>query len=150
MTSTERAIHELELAGLFDADSDYGGMIGQSVKELLELFSEQGHSGFSAGLTADLFHRLVRGETLTPNDHTDHRNVSEYFSRPTLQDNRDPRWFSDDEGKCKGGFASPVRYYGRSSPSSRGTFDDHALQLRAGSSRGHPAFPGVECLESHA
>jgi len=66
MSVTEVAIEELKRAGLFDKDSDYGGMIGGAVEELLLVFQKQGHSGFSAQLTADLFRRLVRGEVLSP------------------------------------------------------------------------------------
>jgi hypothetical protein len=38
MSSTERAIEELHRAGLYDEDSDYGGMIGTAVEELLLVF----------------------------------------------------------------------------------------------------------------
>jgi hypothetical protein len=65
MTQTQRGIEELKAAGLFDADSDYSGGIGESVKELLEVFGKQGHSGFSAQRTADIFRKLVRGDCLT-------------------------------------------------------------------------------------
>lgn len=66
MTQTERGINELKAAGMFDQDSDYNGGIGDAVKELLEVFGKQGHSGFSAMRTAEIFHRLVKGESLVP------------------------------------------------------------------------------------
>lgn len=66
MTQTERSIKELELAGLLSKDSDYNGGIGRSVTELLKVFQKQHHSGSSAALTASVFHRLVKGECLTP------------------------------------------------------------------------------------
>lgn len=66
MTATDASIEELRRAGLFDKDSDYGGMIGDAVKELLLVFQKQGHSGFSANRTASIFHALVRGEVLSP------------------------------------------------------------------------------------
>ena len=66
MTSTERAINELKRAGLFDKNSDYDGMIGDAVKDLLMLLSSQGHSGHSASITVQLFHRLVDGDVLSP------------------------------------------------------------------------------------
>ena len=66
MTSTQRAINELKLAGLFDKDSDYNGMIGTAVQELLEVFGKQGHSGFSAQHTANIFRKLVKGDVLVP------------------------------------------------------------------------------------
>jgi len=53
----EHAKKELELAGLFAKDSDYGGMLGDAVLELIEKFAEQGHSGASAGMVSDLFGR---------------------------------------------------------------------------------------------
>jgi len=55
----------LELAGLFDEDSDYGGMLGKSVLNLLKEFCGNGHSGCSAMLTTEIFNKLVKGEPLT-------------------------------------------------------------------------------------
>jgi len=63
---TEYAKNELELAGLFDKDSDYNGMIAKSVMELISVFSKQGHSGGSASMTIELFNRVARYENLTP------------------------------------------------------------------------------------
>lgn len=62
----KRCLQELRLAGLYDADSDYDGMVGKAVEELLDCFHKQGHSGHSAGLVASIFNRLVTGKTLTP------------------------------------------------------------------------------------
>lgn len=69
----EHAKYELEMAGLFGKDSDYGGMIGEAVMELIEKFSEQGHSGMSASIVASIFAELVMykplgGITGTPNE----------------------------------------------------------------------------------
>lgn len=55
----KHAKFELELAGLFDKDSDYKGMIGKAVMELMKVFSKQGHSGFSAPRVASLFKQLA-------------------------------------------------------------------------------------------
>jgi hypothetical protein len=49
----------LKNQGLFDEDSDYGGMLGEAVLELVKVFSKQGHSGFSAMLTKEMFYRLL-------------------------------------------------------------------------------------------
>jgi hypothetical protein len=64
-TETQWAIRNLELAGLFDKDSDYGGMLGEAVKRLLETHGKERHSGFSHDLAIDLFARVARGEALT-------------------------------------------------------------------------------------
>ena len=66
MSETNRMVNELKLAGLFDKDSDYEGMVGKAVKELLETFQKQGHSGMSAPHVAKIFSRLIQGDTLTP------------------------------------------------------------------------------------
>ena len=73
MTGTERALHELQLAGLnyvIDPASPEATreeeMVGRDVAQLLEVFQSQGHSGASSGLVAEIFYRLVRGEVLTP------------------------------------------------------------------------------------
>jgi len=63
---TKHAKRELELAGLFDKDSDYDGEIGKAVMELVRVFSKQGHSGFSAGMTLSIFNKVASYKTLTP------------------------------------------------------------------------------------
>lgn len=62
----DHAQKELNRAGLFDKDADYGGMIGIAVLELITTMAKQGHSGFSAEWTKDLFNKLASYETLTP------------------------------------------------------------------------------------
>ncbi len=63
---TEHAKTELEAAGLFDEDSDYGGLIGEAVMELMEKFAEQGHSGFSASLCISVFSKVAAFQPLVP------------------------------------------------------------------------------------
>ena len=65
------AKNELTIAGLFDKDSDYGGMVGQAVMELIVKFGEQGHSGMSANLTRNVFNKLADYKPLTPIQGTD-------------------------------------------------------------------------------
>ena len=61
----EHARREMEFVGLFDEDSDYGGMIPNAVLELMEVFSKQGHSGYSASLVGSLWYRLMQFKPLT-------------------------------------------------------------------------------------
>lgn len=56
---------ELQRAGLFDPDSDYGGMLGQAVLDIVEKFAEAGHSGTSAAITISILEKLLRYEPLT-------------------------------------------------------------------------------------
>jgi hypothetical protein len=60
----DHAEKELKKAGLFDADSDYDGMLGDAVLELIRTFAAQGHSGFSAQMTRELFYKLSNFEEL--------------------------------------------------------------------------------------
>jgi hypothetical protein len=66
MSTMEYARRELERAGLFNEDSDYGGMLGEAVMKLIKAFAEEGHSGFSAQMASDLFNKLSRCEPLSP------------------------------------------------------------------------------------
>jgi len=60
MSLIEYAKQELKLNGMFDKDSDYGGMIGEDVLKLIELFSNQGHSGNSANTVLNIFNELPK------------------------------------------------------------------------------------------
>lgn len=114
MTTTDVHVEELRRAGLFDKDSDYGGMLGDAVKELLLCFQKQGHSRASAQMTATIFYKLIKGEPLTPlTDAPEEWNeVSEGLLQSTRISNvfidksksdkpytLDGKAFSDDGGK---------------------------------------------------
>jgi len=66
MSLIEHAKRELEIAGLFDKNSDYDGMLGTATMELMEVFSKQGHSGYSANMVINLFTKLANYQTLSP------------------------------------------------------------------------------------
>ena len=57
---------ELELAGLFDKDSDYNGMLGNALMELIKVFSDQGHSGMSASIVRSLFNKISDFKPIIP------------------------------------------------------------------------------------
>jgi hypothetical protein len=97
----DHAKYELELAGLFDADSDYDGMIGKAVMELVKVFAEQGHSGFSAHQTLLLFNVVASYKPLSPIGVSADEwiNVSEMSNEPMWQNKRRGSTFSRDGGK---------------------------------------------------
>ena len=66
MSLIDHAKLELQIAGLFDSDSDYGGMVAHDVMELIEVFAKQGHSGMSAPYVASIFNKLANFEPLLP------------------------------------------------------------------------------------
>ena len=96
---TERAIKELKIAGLYDKDSDYNGAIGKAVEKLLKIFEKQGHSGFSATMVANIFHKVALGGILTPLQGTpsEWKNVSEEMDKTLYQNQRCYGVFASDE-----------------------------------------------------
>ena len=62
----EHARRELQAVGMFDHDSDYEGMLGDAVMELVSVFSKQEHSGFSASMCINLFKTVASYEPLAP------------------------------------------------------------------------------------
>lgn len=96
----QRAEREVRLAGLLDEDSDYGGMIGEAVMELVRTLSAQRHSGYSIGYVMHVTQQLVDGKALTPltSNPEDWINVSDMSGTPMWQNRRCSSAFSDDGG----------------------------------------------------
>lgn len=68
MSLIEHAERELNIAFASDGSPDtvdYNKMVKRDVMQLIKVFSEQGHSGFSAPYVARLFKTLANYETLT-------------------------------------------------------------------------------------
>lgn len=101
MSLVQHAERELRKAGLFDEDADYGGMLGEGVLELVKVFAEQGHSGFSARMAIRLFAKVANYETLTPIDNP--ATTGEYIAcdlgEMTWQATRKYSLFSNDGGR---------------------------------------------------
>ena len=96
MELINHAKRELEEQNLFSKDC-YDGMIGKAVMELIEVFSKQDHSGFSAGMTRDLFMQLANFKTLSPmSNNPEHWNE---VGPDVWQSNRQASIFSTDGGK---------------------------------------------------
>lgn len=57
---------EMEIAGLFGKDSDYGGLLGEAVMKMVKVFADEGHTGLSANMAINIFQKVARFEPLTP------------------------------------------------------------------------------------
>lgn len=97
----EHARRELEIAGLFSKQSDYGGKLAPAVLALVEVFVAQNHSGSSAGIIRQLFSKLTNFEPLTPltNDPGEWTHVAEQDGKELFQSQRNSEAFSVDGGK---------------------------------------------------
>ena len=77
MTMLEWAKREIELARakekeeLEDGEFDYGGGCYDSALKAFKSLTEDGHSGYSIGLTKYILDRLIDGQPLTPIEDTD-------------------------------------------------------------------------------
>lgn len=98
------AYNELHAAGLFGEDSDYGGMIGDAVMELVQAFADQGHSGMSASLVIGILAKVLAYEPLSPLTGADDEwiDISEEMGgRNTLwQNKRCFRVFKNGDGEA--------------------------------------------------
>jgi hypothetical protein len=105
-SSIDYAEQQLKKAGLFDQDSDYNGMVGKAVLELIQTFSNQQHSGYSAPLVISLFDKLANFEPIAPIDNPmitgAYEDISKYSDEPvgkSLQSTELSKLFSHDYGK---------------------------------------------------
>lgn len=91
------AEQELRAAGLYDKDSDYGGMVADAVMELVKVFSRQGHSGASAPLVRQVFDKVAGYQPLVPLKGTD----DEWFEYMPgrFQNTRCHHVFKDGDGR---------------------------------------------------
>jgi len=83
MKKSNTVIHaenELKLAGWYNKDSIYGGLVPEAVLELVEVFAKQGHSGMSAPLVARIFKTVACHDLLSP------------------LTGKDDEWFEHDDG----------------------------------------------------
>jgi len=104
MSLVEHAVAEMRSVGLYDNDSDYAGMLGTAVEDLVRVFAAQGHSGFSAHQTLRIFGIVARFKPLGPlTDNPDEwMDVSQYggTNDPAMcQSRRQCSCFSCDGGK---------------------------------------------------
>lgn len=89
---------EMERAGLFDKNSDYGGMLGEAVMKMIKVFADEGHSGFSASMAISIFEKVARFEPLTPltGEHGEWMEVGD----GCFQNVRCSHVFKDADGKA--------------------------------------------------
>lgn len=94
---------EMRIAGLYDVDADYGGMIPDAVMKCVKVFAEEGHSGGSAAVVISILEKVLRFQTLTPIN-SNPKYWMEVASAVAgtagvWQSTRDPSYFSEDGGK---------------------------------------------------
>lgn len=82
-----------------DLKDGYNKLGYDCVMELLEVFSKQRHSGFSAGCVLNTFSKLANFETLTPlTGKDDEWTFLSNNEKPMYQNNRNGAVFKDPDG----------------------------------------------------
>ena len=91
---------ELTRVGAFDKDSMYGGMLGEAVMKMVDVFADEGHSGYSASIAISLFERVARFEPLTPltGEDDEWNEIGSQEGGPLFQNCRCPHVFKDKNG----------------------------------------------------
>lgn len=84
MSVKENAKRNLELAGLFDKDSDYNGMIGDAVMRLIETHCSEHHSGMSHELTIQVFNKVIRDHALTAKYWDERKEFMQKFAQEQM------------------------------------------------------------------
>ncbi len=76
-------------------------MISKDILQVVEIFSQQGHSGFSANYAINLINKLLRYEPITPLTGADDEwNELSYDKDTKYQNKRCSRVFKDADGKA--------------------------------------------------
>ena len=112
MGTKEYGRKELERIGYFkEGDDPYNESVANAILELLEVFDNQGHTGFTAPYTVRMFHRLAMFKPLTPLTGEDdewnelrpgyfqNKRYSAVFKDETGAYNVEGKIFSDDGGE---------------------------------------------------
>lgn len=84
MSVRDEARKNLEMAGLFDKDSDYNGMLGEAVMKLVECHCNEGHSGHSSQRALWLFNQVIQGKALTASFWDSRKHELEKFAMDNM------------------------------------------------------------------
>ena len=109
MSYKDHAIVEFRAAGWVDDNGNYHDEMQQAICEgvlkLLEVFSEEGHSGSSAPYAINLFQQLASFKPIVPltGEDWEWTDVSSFGGGMRYQNKRCGRVFKDDDGRAYDG-----------------------------------------------
>lgn len=92
------AQHELDLIGMVDNgdENDMNTMMRRHILMMMEVFANEGHSGFSANYAANVLSKLMKFEPLSPLTGADDEWVEhDYGGGPSFQNKRKSSVFKD-------------------------------------------------------
>ena len=89
------AIDELTRIGMYGSGEEMNDMMCEHILKMVDVFTEEGHSGFSAQYAINILQKLLQWEPLSPltGEDDEWNNVSEYSEGETYQNKRLSRVF---------------------------------------------------------
>jgi hypothetical protein len=100
MSLLHHAKRELDIIGMTESTDSMDKSMRDHILHMIEEFSKEGHSGFSASYAISCLQKLLRFEPLSPltGEDSEWCNVSEASGYTLYQNNRCSRIFKDDKG----------------------------------------------------
>lgn len=95
---TKHAEYELSLLGGKDCEMQQA--INKNILEIVKIFSEEGHSGFSANYATNIINKLLRFEPITPLTGDESEWGEDFDGDGTRQNKRCSHVFIDKDGKA--------------------------------------------------
>jgi hypothetical protein len=92
------AINELTKIGMYDSGDEMNDAMCEHILKMVDVFAEEGHSGFSANYAINILQKLLRFEPLSPLTGEDDEwdDISDHFEgREVYQNKRLSRVFKD-------------------------------------------------------
>lgn len=98
---TDYAKRELDLIGMTDGGNDYDTAMRDHILHMVEEFSKEGHSGFSASYAISCLEKLLRFEPLSPLTGADDEWIETSFGpEMSWQNKRCGRVFKGEDGRA--------------------------------------------------
>lgn len=93
---------ELDRIGMTADGDEYNAMMRNHILHMVEEFSKEGHSGFSANYAINCLQKLLRFEPLSPltGEDGEWNFVGDLGDDPVYQNKRCSRVFKDKDGNC--------------------------------------------------
>ena len=101
MSLLQHAKNELDAIGMKeDSEDDMNGAMRKHILHMVEEFSQEGHSGFSAVYAANLLSKLLKYEPLSPitGEDSEWADVSDCSGYTLYQNKRASNVFKDENG----------------------------------------------------
>lgn len=91
---------ELDAIGMKEGNDEYGDAMRKDILDIVQVFADQGHSGFSANWVCNALEKLLRYEPLAPltGEDDEWTDISQYSVGKIFQNKRCSHVFKEEDG----------------------------------------------------